>query len=43
MQKKTGKALVECIEKENIQAVVIADNFNDNFAPVTSSIPPVST
>lgn len=29
-------------KKEIIQAVLIADNFNDNFAPITNTINSVS-
>lgn len=30
-------------EKEITQAIVIADNFNDNFAPITNEMPVVCT
>lgn len=29
-------------KKEVLQAVVIVDNFNDNFVPITNEIPVVS-
>lgn len=34
---------MERLEEEVTQAVVIADNFNDNFAPLTDNLSPVST
>jgi len=43
MSKKTSNKNLGDINKEDVvQAVVIADNFNDDFAPVTDSMPSVS-
>lgn len=38
-----NKKSSEIVQKENvIQAVLVADNFNDNFSPISDEIPVVS-